>query len=218
MPFTVGLDTGSHVMCCSSHCQWHSHFSINLQKRITRSINENGKEELLRRNLYRHEETYNSPIRRLWPSPCAAPTTPTHAILPAHDPSQTPCQPERPSPPNNPSAEPRSTPCHHKEPRDSILPREAPRPGSQEGSQEGSHPKQNHGQTPDEDREPDANKRDHHRKRTTPATTGEQKTTRLPMRRCFLWIFTEPPCLLDEWNCRFNYHSVPGDIQISITI
>ena len=122
------------------------------------------------------------------------PTTLAHA--------RPPRSPERP-PPNHPSTEPRSTPCHHKEPHGSTLLHEALRLGSQEGS----HPKQHHGQIPDEDRKPDTNKRDQHRTRTTPATTRGQ-TTRLPMRRYFYEFLTEPPCLLDELNCIFNYHSV----------
>ena len=64
MPFTVGKDTGSS----SSHFQWHSHFSINVQKRIKRSIKKYGKRESLRWNLYTREETYYPPTSTPAPS------------------------------------------------------------------------------------------------------------------------------------------------------
>ena len=41
MSFAVGKDTGSS----SSHCQWHSHFSIYLRKRLTRSMNKDGNKD-----------------------------------------------------------------------------------------------------------------------------------------------------------------------------
>ena len=64
----------------TSHCQWHLHFFDDLQ--IEKRDQENNWErgELLRRCYHAHEETYSLFTRNPWPNPCAAPTTPAHAV------------------------------------------------------------------------------------------------------------------------------------------
>ena len=128
MPFLAGKYMR---LTCSPHCQWHLHFSDDLQLQKSKMKRKLGR-GVTALGIFLH--IYSPNVRHPRPNLCAPSTTPTHSKSPTHAPSQATISPKMASPKPLENRVPHHTAPPSLKPCGNTLPHDAPPTSSQEGS------------------------------------------------------------------------------------